>query len=54
MKWQVRIVKLHPEKVIVEQLPEGKIVEWSRTFFERRLAMGLIEVVNPEVLPVAL
>ncbi len=47
---KVRIVQMMPQKVRLQILPQGHIVEVPRRAFERRLDMGLYEVVNPDKL----
>lgn len=48
---KVRIVSLKPHKVVVEILETGKEVQFPRRVFDRRVDMGLFEVVNPDLIP---
>jgi hypothetical protein len=48
---KVKVLEYQPHQVKLQYYPNGRIVRVSRGFFERRRNMGLLEVINPEVLP---
>ncbi len=50
---KVKILKYKPVGVVVKNLETGDIVKYPKQFFNKRYAMGLINVQNPSSLPKA-
>jgi hypothetical protein len=48
---KVKVVLLKPHKVILEIIPTGKQIQLPRKVFEKRVEMGLLEVINPDIIP---
>ncbi len=48
---KVKVVLLKPHKVILELIQTGKQIQLPRRVFEKRVEMGFLEVVNPNMIP---
>lgn len=51
---KVKVLQYQPHQVTVRYFPNGPTVTLSRTFFEKCRNIGLLRVLNPEALPLAL
>lgn len=48
---RVKVVSLKPHKVLLEIIETGKQIQLPRRVFEKRVKMGIFEVVNPNAIP---
>ncbi len=47
---KVLLIDLKPNLVVLKYLSTGKTVKLNRRYFEKKVDLGLIEVVNPEAM----
>ncbi len=50
----VKVLKVQPHKVVIEFVETGRVVEFPRRSFERRIDMGLFEIANPQAMSIGL
>ncbi len=51
---KVKIIEVKPHIVKVQFVDSGQVSTFPRKSFERKLDLGIFEVINPEMMPVGL
>lgn len=45
---KVKVLKKKPGKIITKIIDTGQVVDYAPNFFEKRIKMGVFEIINPD------